>query len=83
MLILSSIFSSLLISSILVAIVDVNIKKFLNTKNIDVNTYNISLLTNFETEGKDKKDYDKHIKNIYIIFIIIFFIASYIILPKI
>lgn len=82
MLILSSIFSSLLISSILVAIVDVNIKKFLNTKNIDVNTYNISLLTNFETEGKDKKDYDKHIRNIYIIFIIIFFIASYIILPK-
>lgn len=76
-----SIVCGILISAILIAIVDINMKKFLNLKNIDVETHNTGLLIQIETEGKDKKDYDVYLGKIYLIFIVIFSIASYIILP--
>ena len=83
MLIISSIFISMLISAILTAIVDLNITEFLKTKNIDVETHRTGLLINLETDGKDKAEYDKCIKKIYIIFIVIFSLCFYFILPLI
>ena len=83
MLLLASIFASIIFSAILIAIVDINIKKFLKTKNIDVDTHQVGLLINIEKDGKDKKDYDKYIGRVYLIFIIIFTILFYYILPKI
>ncbi len=83
MLLLASIFASIIFSAILIAIVNINIKKFLKTKNIDVDTHQVGLLINIEKDGKDKKDYDKYIGRVYLIFIIIFTILFYYILPKI
>lgn len=83
MLLLASIFASIIFSAILIAIVDINKKKFLKTKNIDVDTHQVGLLINIEKDGKDKKDYDKYIGRVYLIFIIIFTILFYYILPKI
>lgn len=83
MLLLASIFASIIFSAILIAIVDINIKKFLETKNIDVDTHQVGLLINIEKDGKDKKDYSKYIGRVYLIFIIIFTISFYYILPKI
>lgn len=82
MLIISSIFCGMLISAILVAIISINIEKFLDSNNIDVKTHSTGLLLNIETDGKDKKDYNKYIRKIYLIFVIIFTILSYFILPK-
>ena len=83
MLLLASIFASIIFSAILIAIVNINIKKFLKTKNIDVDTHQVGLLIIIEKDGKDKKDYDKYIGRVYLIFIIIFTILFYYILPKI
>lgn len=81
MLIISSIFVSIIASAILITIVDLNIKNFLKTKNIDVETHHTGLLIDIETDGKDKAEYDKCIGKIYTIFIIIFAICFYFILP--
>lgn len=83
MLLLSSIFASIIFSAILLAIVDINMKKFLETKNIDVDVHQVGLLANKEIDGKNKKQYDKYISRIYLIFIAIFTILFYYILPKI
>lgn len=83
MLLLASIFASIIFSAILIAIVDINIKKFLKTKNIDVDTQQVGLLINIEKEGKDKKIYNKCLGRIYLMFIVIFTILFYYILPKI
>ena len=83
MLLLSSILLSMISSAILIAIVDINIKKFLKLKNIDVETHKIGMLINVEEDGKDKKEYDKYINHIYLIFIIIFTILFIYILSKI
>ena len=83
MLLLASIFASIIFSAILIAIVDINIKKFLEMKNIDVDTHQVGLLINIEKNGKDKKDYDKYLGRVYLIFIVIFTILFYYILPKI
>ena len=80
---LSSLFVSIIISAILLYIVDINIKKFLSTKNIDVDTHQVGLLVNNEEDEKDKKDYDKFIGRIYLIFIVIFTVLAYYILPQI
>lgn len=82
MLILSIIFSGILISAVLITIINLNIEKFLSSKNIDLTTHNTGLLINTEIDGKDKNDYDKCIGKIYFIFVVIFSILSYIILPK-
>ena len=82
MLLISSIFSGILLSAVLISIVDINMKNFLKSKNIDVETHNVGLLIHVEQDGKDKAEYDKYIGKIYLIFIIITSIISYIVLPK-
>ncbi len=75
-------FVGIVISAILTVIIDMNIKPFLKSKNVDIETHKTGLLINIETDGKDKKEYDKYMGRIYTIFVIIFSILSYIILPK-
>lgn len=82
MLIISSLLCGFVISAILISIVTINIEKYLESKNIDISTRRGLLLSDFEFEGKDKKDYSNCINKIYIIYVIIFSILSYIILPK-
>ena len=81
MLIILSILCGFIISSILVAIYEINMKKFFDKKGLDVESHK-TLLLNMEVDGKDTKDYNKYLRRVYIIYTIIFSILSYIILPK-